>query len=243
MSLSAAAMRLLAERGLSLDDIIAVAAANEAERLLRDETPDERKKRVSRETSARHRASRNVTETSPRVTDENVTKCHQMSPVRHETSPLARVVDNLLLSEIEDKKDIVVIARESVTDDWPSGRAREWSAALVSEAASHRLDPAKQPGLTTTLGRLPAWKDAGASWEFDVLPTVTAMARQRGSPITTWKYFDTAIAQSTANNLAALTLPEARHDRPNPPTAKRLAHEENMRNALAGAEMAAARRA
>jgi len=64
------------------------------------ETPEERRKRLSREASARHRASRNVTNASPSVTSPNVTKRHETSPQRHQTSLFACVEDNNLPTEI-----------------------------------------------------------------------------------------------------------------------------------------------
>lgn len=105
----------------------------------------------------------------------------------------------------------VVQVVEAVVCDWPEGDARRHAELLSQAANTIRLDPARQPGLTTTLGRLAAWRRDGASWEHDVLPMVTAIAAKRGPPIASWKFFDAAIAQSIADNRQALNIPEARH--------------------------------
>lgn len=108
----------------------------------------------------------------------------------------------------------VVQVVEAVVSDWPEGDARRHAELLSQAANTIRLDPSRQPGLTTTLGRLAAWRRDGASWEHDVLPVVTAIAAKRGPPIASWKFFDAAIAQSIADNRQALTIPEARHAAP-----------------------------
>ena len=108
--------------------------------------------------------------------------------------------------EPEDKGAVVERASD---DDWPEGKAIDHAALLVLEAATVFLDPSRQMLLVTTTGRLDAWRRAGASWEHDVVPVVTALARKARSPIASWKFFDTAIAQSIADNAAALEIPAA----------------------------------
>ncbi|QBX38655.1 helix-turn-helix domain-containing protein [Brevundimonas sp. S30B] len=98
--------------------------------------------------------------------------------------------------------------------DWPEGDTRRHAELLAQAAQTVRLDPARQPGLTLTAGRLAAWRRDGASWEHDVVPVVTTIAAKRGPLIASWKFFDAAIAQSISDNAAALTLPEARHASP-----------------------------
>lgn len=95
--------------------------------------------------------------------------------------------------------------------DWPDGDTRRLAELLADAAGTVRLDPARQPGLTLTAGRLAAWRRDGASWEHDVVPVVTTLAGKRGQPITSWKFFDAAIAQSIADNRQALKIPEARN--------------------------------
>lgn len=96
-------------------------------------------------------------------------------------------------------------------NDWPEGKAPHHAALLCELARTHNLDWVKQPGLVQTNGQLHAWRRDGASWEHDVVPVVTTLARKARSPITSWKYFAAAIAQSIADNRQALKIPEARH--------------------------------
>jgi len=80
---------------------------------------------------------------------------------------------------------------------------------LVEAAASPSLNPHRTPNLITTAAQIGAWKRAGASWEHDVLPTVTGLAKANRGKISTWKFFDDAIARSIADNRRALEIPEA----------------------------------
>lgn len=97
----------------------------------------------------------------------------------------------------------------AISDDWPNGKATDHAALIVAHTASPRLDPSKSPGLVTTTGRLVAWRRDGASWEHDVLPVVASICAKQKSPVSTWKFFDQAIARSIADNRAALEIPEA----------------------------------
>lgn len=97
-------------------------------------------------------------------------------------------------------------------DDWPAG---DLIPTLVALVESPWLDPAKSPGLVTSSGRLAAWKRDGASWLHDVVPVVTGLCRSVRQPISSWKFFDQAIARSISDNRQALNIPEAHtHDRP-----------------------------
>lgn len=136
-------------------------------------------------------------------------------------------------------------------DDWPDGDGRRLAELLSAEAKTVRLDPSREPGLTQTSGRLHAWRRDGASWEHDVLPSVVCLAQRSGRPITSWKFFDAAIAQSIADNRQALTIPEAQshtrqaHDSPadHKLTAKRANHARHLAGAEQAADLMAARRA
>lgn len=168
--------------------------------------------------------SQNVTSDGQEMASQSVTNRHEAS------QPRAHVRD--ISSNITDTGQVVVV----IADAWPRGNATDHMALLVEEAASPRLDPNKTPTLVTSAGRLPAWKRDGASWQHDVLPTVTVLARQRGSPIRSWTYFDDAIAQSIANNRRALEIPEHATA---PRNAKQSASDDNLARALAGFETAA----
>lgn len=134
-------------------------------------------------------------------------------------------------------------------NDWPAGDAGRHAEMLVEEAATVHLDPTRQPGLATTTGRIHAWRRDGASWEHDVLPVVRAAAQRQRGPIRSWKFFDAAIAQSIADNRAALMIPaaHANADRSSAAaSAGQSARRENRERASAGAgwasEVMAARR-
>lgn len=135
-------------------------------------------------------------------------------------------------------------------NDWPEGKPPDHASLLCELAQTPNLDWVKQPGLVQTNGQLHAWRRDGASWEHDVVPVVTTLARKARRPITSWKYFAAAVAQSVADNRQALTIPEARHasqahDRS--PSAKLDAKRANHERHLSGLEQApglvAARRA
>ncbi len=125
-------------------------------------------------------------------------------------------------------------------DDWPRGQAMDWAMALVRAAKTVRLDVSRQPGLVTTMGRLAAWKRDGASWEHDVVPVVTSLAQRTGPPISTWKFFDAAIAQSIADNRKALIIPEAIHVA-DAPSANHINRERSFAGAGGAASLMAAR--
>jgi hypothetical protein len=150
----------------------------------------------------------------------------------NDSDPVVQVVETV----VEEPMPV-----SAVVDDWPTGKASDHASLLAAEANTHRLDPSKTEGLLLTSGRLAAWKAAGASWEFDVIPTITALAGRSGRRITSWKFFDAAIAQSIADNRQALTIPEARHARPahDQLSDRQSSRRANRDRADAGAEWAA----
>lgn len=174
------------------------------------ETPDERKKRISRETSARHRVSRNVTSASPNKPVTNVTECHETSPGDTNASPLAHVEDNP--SRLVNPCDHTGLsASECASDiDWPeSGRpSRAYLDRLESElrsAAGESLNLASPNLLKLSpilaLGR--EGQGPRCDLQADVLPTIRAVAaRTPKDRITTWDYFRSAILSSRDQRLA-----------------------------------------
>lgn len=128
--------------------------------------------------------------------------------------------------------DTTPTPRENAEDDWPEGKSLDHARALCDAVgAAGKLDTARSPGLIQSLGRLAAWRREGASWEHDVIPTVTALAQKAKGTVSTWTYFDAAIGESIAANRRALDIPEhtdvQRTDtgRPqNPHDARRAAH-------------------
>lgn len=138
-------------------------------------------------------------------------------PVPHRTP-----TDSELPPQMEDggcrrEVELVVVggARDTsampMVDDWPPVNPMAVLLALVECAF---LDPNKSPGLVTTAGRLAAWKRDGASWQHDVVPVVSSLCAKQRSPISTWKFFDAAIARSIADNRRVLEIPEGQtHER------------------------------
>lgn len=94
-------------------------------------------------------------------------------------------------------------------EDWPPGKASDHARLIVETVASPWLDPDKSPDLVTTAGRFVAWRRQGASWEHDVLAVISGLCAKRRSRVSSWKYFDEAIARSIADNRAALVIPIA----------------------------------
>lgn len=84
-------------------------------------------------------------------------------------------------------------------DDWPVGGAADHAALLCEAAGTVNLDRSREAGLTLTAGRLHAWRRDGASWDRDVKPVVVSLAAKARGPITSWKYFDRAVAEAKAN--------------------------------------------
>jgi hypothetical protein len=196
MSLSAAAIRLLASKGLSVDEIASVAEANETETGVSAAAM-----RTRRWREKRHKASQSVTETKAEAVTETVTN-------RHETSqPRAHVRD--ITSNSENNHNHTLLSASAVSDDWPEGGPQVHAKLICAELESPWLDQNKSPGLVTTVGLLDRWRRAGASWQHDVLPLIAGRLMNRRKPVTTWAFFDEAIAETVAANRAAMVIPEA----------------------------------
>lgn len=196
VSLTAAVLRKMQEKGLSIADAIELAELWEqgASMAVPEPTSAALRQRRYRERKRDGDATRDAT-----------------SDVVGETPSRAQVVtpfSSSLRSEEVGGGGGGECGREPA-DDWPGGKAPDLARLLVETVASPRLDPAKSQGLVTTAGRLAAWRRDGASWEHDVVPVVTAICAKQRSPVSTWKFFDAAIARSIADNAAALDIPEA----------------------------------
>lgn len=197
----------LTARQIAMLAELAMAAAVEAVKAP-EETPEQKKKRISRETSARHRVSLRVTNASPETESPDVTERHEMSPGDTNASPPRVRVEDITLTKVLSGITAAVDAREiGDTEDWP--KVSKLAEHLASLIESPLLDPQKSHGLVSA-GRLLAWKAAGASWEHDVLPIVGGLSRKARGRINAWGYFDDAISQSIADNRRALEIPAAR---------------------------------
>lgn len=234
------------DAGMPTDMALTAMRAFEAEvEIVIDITLDKRRSK-DRERQAKKRERDNVK--SREVTLDVVTPVtsRDQRDAKDAPAPVHTRGENNLsrLVDTSSAAAVVAEAREPICD-WPDGDANQHAKLLAQLAGTSRLDPARQPGLATTLGRLAAWKRDGASWTYDVVPAVTIMSQKRGPPIATWKYFDPAIAQSIADNRRALEIPQAngpRHERPNR-SAKLDAKLDNMASSQRGFALASARRA
>jgi hypothetical protein len=203
-------LRELLDAGVALDT--ALLAAEKHEQMLAAEpsrtTRQERNRRYYEKKKAeddRLKASEKRLKTSESEASEKRLKASES--VLNSDAPRAHVRDNpsRLVISGQTVVDVSVRAGEQ-PDDWPEGNPAD---ALIAEVASPRLDPSKSQGLHLTAGRLVAWRRDGASWRFDVLPVVKAACAKAKNPIGTWKYFDTAISVSIAENRRALEIPDA----------------------------------
>ena len=205
-----AAIRQMLDAGLSLEQALTAAEIMEANASARPAgTPrQERNRRHYEKKKAeaeRLKASEKRLKTSEQDASEKRLNASENVLIQ---TPLARVRDNLprlVISGLIDDDDCA--SAQDHPDDWPAANVVE---TLVEEVASPRLDHRKSPGLVQTSGQLAAWKRDGASWEHDVLPVVKALCAKSKTPIASWKFFAPAIAQSIADNRAALAIPEAR---------------------------------
>ena len=215
MSLSAI-VRALRDAGATADMIVAAVEAHEAEADAK--VTERRAKDAARKAAQRvrdgHGMSRGVTRShaeSRGQDDPGPEGAARVTPTRtHEGAQVVTPFSSSLRSEEVGgggggERERAV----SVSDDWPAGKAQDHARLIVSEVASPRLDPMKSPGLVTTAGRLLAWRREGASWEHDVIPVVASVCAKQRGPVSTWKFFDQAIARSIADNRDALQIPSA----------------------------------
>lgn len=249
MSAIAAAVKHMLAAGVPHEAIVAAVAEMEAA-IPRAETPEERRRRVSRESSQRYRErGRGDGNTSPNVTERHASpvtdgdrNASQVTETRHPASPPRARGEDITSTSVDTCSAAAEETREPVAGDWPDDPIR----ALVAAVSSPYLDPTKSPGLITTSGRLAQWRRQGASWTHDVLPVVLGLCAKVRRPISYWSYFDNAIGEAIAANRRALTIPEApSHANPTvvPISPKLAAKRANMERALAGAESAARARA
>lgn len=228
--------------GASADMIVAAVKADMAEA----EAKRAAKRLVDRDRQRRHR-SRDVTpghgESRPVTRDGGDTPSLPPSPQTPQPPTHPRDETTRAHEGPAEPVTLQVVA----STDWPAGDSRAHAELLIAEAKTVRLDLAREPGLTLTLARLAAWRAAGASWRRDVIPAVTALAGRPGRKITSWKFFDDAVAQSIADNREPLTIPEATPRESSPhvlrASPKRASREANLARALAGAEAVADERA
>lgn len=176
----------------------------------------EKRRAYDRQRQAEKRAALKAASTGhpPTSADSAIVQGHPQDKAQAKDAPapvhtrgennLSRLVDTGLGVGV-----VGALKPDQQTDDWPTGSADAIAKLLVRTVASAWLDPHKSPDLVTTAGRIAAWKRAGASWEFDVLPVVTGLCANRRSAVSSWKFFDAAMGRSIADNRRALEIPEA----------------------------------
>jgi hypothetical protein len=199
-------MQFLADRGLTMAEVIEVARLNSGQ----DTSTLERRRAYDRE---RKRKAKSGNSGGIPPEQQRGLSTGNSTGIPPETAPLACVeLKPLKIITLAKTDDDETRARDQ--NDWPEGDARSHAAALVDLCATSKLDPQRKGGLVTSMGRIALWRRDGASWLFDVVPTVQALVAKAKQPIGSWTYFDTSIAQSIADNRAALTIPEARSQGP-----------------------------
>jgi hypothetical protein len=205
LKLTAAVLRKFAEKGMTLQDVIDLAETMEAG--FAQPVP-ELSKAALRTRKWREKQAAEKVETSPRdVTETRHGDGH--GDVSPSCARVRELPPRLVISGSDD--DVDCASAISSSDDWPELKGRQtYAELLVERIASPWLDPAKSLDLVGTAGRVVAWKRDGASWEHDVVPVVTALCAKAGKRVGTWKYFDASVAQTIADNRAALAIPEAR---------------------------------
>ncbi|MCR5876949.1 hypothetical protein [Phenylobacterium sp. J367] len=215
MFLSDRTMRLLMEMDAPTEAKVALLNSMRADEEAAAAT--QRRRAVDRDRQARHRERTTADVTPEDVTkrdnaDNAVTKREEADVAPRTYAQVVNPISSSLRSEEVGGGDGGETREraQKPADDWPKGNGPHLAKLLVEAAASPHLDLNRSPDLHTTVGRLIAWKREGASWEHDVLPVVTGVCAKQRSRISTWKFFDAAIARSIAENRAALEIPEAR---------------------------------
>lgn len=213
MPVSATTLAALMEAGVQGSDLVKIVRLIDADMAGTVDSTAEKRRAYDRERKAEKRNSGG--KSGGQNGAESGGKSGGIPPEK--PAPHARK-DNLLTTEVTGLAVVVI-------SDWPNSDAANELAKAVN---SPRLDPQKSTGLVTTAGRLSQWRAAGAGWADVVIPVVRALAHKTGDPIKTWSYFDAAIGQALDAAKQSLPSPEPRHERPDTPSAKRLAREDNL---------------
>lgn len=146
-------------------------------------------------------------------------------------------------AEAEAKSErLASAAKAREAEDWPSGELRDLAHALSMLAGPGLADPAKEPGLTTTLGELHRWREAGCSWSLDVVPTIQARTmRPRARPLGSWRVLTADVLACKAAREAPVDLAKVVPFSTGPPsvgTYAAAAREQGRRKVLAQYESA-----
>lgn len=232
MSVIATAVKHLIAAGVSGDDLVCAIAEMEAAALPPAESKEERRKRISRETSARHRASRNVTKRHQEQADNGDAECHETSLGDARTSPpRAHVRDKPL--------DIIPL---EFPPSSPSAREVDWQARLEEAKAAAGPMLGANPGLLVWR-ELKALVEQGCEWGevLDAIRVVAQRQAQRRKPITSWTWVKDDALAFRDRRLAGFAEPNITPIRPGqgPPQSitDRLADENRRYRELLTAEL------
>jgi hypothetical protein len=241
-------MRLLAERGLSLEDVIAVAAANEADRI--DGAAEKRKAYDRERKAAKAAEKRNSTGIPTERADANSTG--NSTGIPPETASLTRVGDNNLPTEV-----IYLTTPDDASADvrWPESNPpskadldrledalfEAGGAGLASRAIAPKIAV-----LAPILSLSRTGKGPPCDLQADVLPVIRARsARAPPGSIKSWEFFTAAICEARDRRLSGAPAQQVQHERdhnhPGRQTPNGAGHRTDAN--ISGAALALARRA
>lgn len=196
MSLSAAALRLMAAKGLSIEDIIEIAECCEA-------------KSSGAERQARYRerkANRNESDVTRDVTSGSFPSSNGFPP-----DPLSLTTP---LSPEDDEE-----ARETVCEQWPEEKS-QWISEICRRTGCAEFDRSRRdawPLSKSSVEAVMEWNRAKVPWALIIELIPGIMARKRDGPPRSFAYFTPEILQAHVNRLRPVTLPEASNDQYHPP--------------------------
>jgi uncharacterized protein YdaU (DUF1376 family) len=123
--------------------------------------------------------------------------------------------------EIPDSEKVVLFPlpqQAAPLDDWPAGNLGQWLDAFAARLDHPWFDPSKDVTLrlrSTAATYFTRWRDAGCSWEADVIPIAVAKCPEARSPIQSMKFFDGPILDAHGRRTAAhIPSPHGDHDDP-----------------------------
>lgn len=201
MSLSADAIAVLAAKGLSIEDIVDVARANES----KPADALEKRRQYDRERKRKARVSTGNPPDKADKTNAEVSADSTGNPPEIHRTPRARVGDNLLTTEGPCKPAAAAFAREG--DDWPDGDNLHLAKQLASMAGPGLAELTKSPSLVTSTGEIHRWRMAGCSWALDVIPTVQGRTMSpRSRPIQSWGVLSPDVLMAREKRLTPVVL-------------------------------------
>lgn len=196
-------MRILSAKGLSLEEIIAVAEANSG--TVKSSSAAIRQKRY-RDNKAAKTVTRDVTGDAVDTVTDDVTNRNDVTPprARVEDNPLRLVITGYPSSSFKREGEF------EDGDDWPMPDEHGGYVGRLAMLAGPGLgDPAKEPGLITTSPEIIRWRQMGCSWSLDVVPTIRARTlKPRANPVTGWNLLTRDVLAAKARREAPVEVPQ-----------------------------------